>query len=574
MKNLSFGLAEKFQADLVSKGLITENQLKTALTIKAKNNQPLGHILINEGYIPENKLLAYIGRHLNLNYVNVESYSIDPQVLNAIPVELAKKYTLIPLYKVESTLTIAVSDPINVQMLDEVKKAAKAELDLVLSNASKIAQAINLHYGQDDLLDERIGELETAEYASKNAGAKEQEDAKKQLLAKVAEEPGIIKMVNSIIWKAISDRASDIHLDPAKEDATIRFRIDGRLLEIKTISKKFYMPIVSRIKVIAEMDISQSRVPQDGSIRLSIAERNVELRIATYPTIHGEAVTIRILSKQSQISSLDNLGLLGDAYTGVGSVLQKKYGIFLVTGPTGSGKSTTLYTLLGMINSKEKHVISIEDPVEIALKGVNQAQINTKAGLTFAAALRSMLRHDPDVIMIGEIRDPETAELAVQAAVTGHLVVSSLHTNDAMSSIARLINLSVDPFLLSNALEGILNQRLVRVICPHCKIDYEATPEELEQLNVTSPKEPVQLAKGKGCAKCNMTGFLGRTGLFEWLKITDEIREFVLRLSSKGEHRGSPLLNSGGKTMRRDGFAKVLKGMTTIDEVLKATHEG
>lgn len=570
-KNLSYGLADKLQGKFLEAGLLTEEQLRKALTMTVRTGQSLGQVLINEGFLSEAQLLEQIGRQLNLNLVDVEAYSVDPQVLEIIPVELARKYTLIPLYLVEDSMTLAVSDPINVQMLDEVKKVVKAELDLVLGTPAKITQAINIHYGKEDVLEERLDELESAAAQTKKEAEKEEE--KNKVMAAVAEEPGIVKMVNSIIWRAMNDRASDIHLDPFKDTATIRFRIDGNLQEIKTMDKKFYLPLVSRIKVIAEMDIAQSRVPQDGSIRLSYDDRNVELRIATYPTIHGEAVTIRILSKQSNIASLDNLGLLDEAYEGVKSILKKKYGIFLVTGPTGSGKSTTLYTLLGMINSKEKHIISIEDPVEINLRGINQGQINVKAGLTFATALRSMLRHDPDVIMIGEIRDPETAELAVQAAVTGHLVVSSLHTNDAMSSIARLVNLEVDPFLLSNALEGILNQRLVRVICPDCKEFYRASQDELKQLHVRPSAKEIRLARGRGCSKCNMTGFRGRTGLFEWLRITNKIREFVLRLASNGGVDGS-MLNVGGSTMRRDGLAKVLQGVTTIDEVMRATHEG
>ena len=567
LKNLSFGLADKLYSELRKAGLISEDQLNKALQIKASTGRSMGQILLKEEFISEEQLLMFIGNHLQLNFVDVEQYTIEPEVINIIPFEFANKYNVIPLYEVENILTLATSDPINVVIMDEVHKIVDSEIDLVISTSEKISHAIKTNYGEEDFLEQRINELEDAEIIKDNSEDKEKAEA----LSKAADEPGIAKMVNSIIWQAVSDRASDIHIDPSRESASIRVRIDGRMHEIKRLPKKYFIPILSRIKVMSDMDIAQNRIPQDGGVRMSFGNIEVELRIATYPTIYGESITMRILARQSQITSLEKLGLMKNALAGVQSLLKKKHGIFLVTGPTGSGKSTTLYTLLSLIDSQEKHIISVEDPVEIDLAGVNQAQINVKAGMTFPAALRSMLRHDPDVIMVGEIRDSETSQLAIRAAVTGHLVMSSLHTNDAMSSIARLVNLGVDPFLLATALEGILNQRLVRIICSNCKSYYTPTEEQLKGIGITTPQKNIRFAKGNGCSKCKMTGFLGRIGIFEWLSITDNIREFIMQISSKGDMRGLSL-NTGGKSLRRDGFTKVVQGITTVDEVIKATH--
>ena len=566
-KNISFGLVEKHLSELRKDEIISEEQLNQAIKIKKNTGKSLGDIFIKEGFVTEEKLLTFIGKQLQLNYVDVEHYAVEPKVINIIPFDFASKYNVIPLYEIENTLTLATADPINVDIADELNKLLDAKVDLVISTPEKISHAIKNNYGEEDFLEQNINELEDAEIIKEDPKEKEKEES----LSKAAAEPGIAKMVNSIIWQSVSNRASDIHIDPSRESASIRVRIDGEMHEIKRIPKKYFVPILSRIKVMADMDIAQNRIPQDGGVRMSFGDREVELRIATYPTIHGESITMRILARQNQITSLENLGLMKNALDGVTSLLKKKHGIFLVTGPTGSGKSTTLYTLLSLIDAKEKHIISVEDPVEIDLARVNQAQINVKAGLTFPAALRSMLRHDPDVIMVGEIRDAETSQLAVRAAVTGHLVMSSLHTNDAMSSIARLVNLGVDPFLMATALEGILNQRLVRVICPNCKSFYTPSPEQLKEIGVASNQESIRFAKGEGCAKCNMTGFLGRIGIFEWLNITDTIREFIMQIASKGDMRGLSL-NQGGKSLRADGYLKVSQGITTVEEVNKATH--
>jgi len=564
----TFALVDRLQKDLQQSGVLTQEQLKRAQEIKSHSNDSLGQILIREGFITEGTLLEFIGKSRHIPYIDVDDYIIDPQVTQKIPVELARKYNLIPLFEIENVLTIATSDPINVFALDEIRKAVNGEIDIVLSTTEKIGKAIETNYGGEDYIEQEFSEFASV---TRDSERDEQESSREQLLTKMADEPGIVKIVNSIIWQALRERASDIHIDPLKDHVVLRFRIDGRLVEIKRFEKRYLLPLISRVKVIADMDIAQSRIPQDGGVKLNFSNRGVELRIATYPTIHGEAMTIRLLATRQQTGSLEDLGLNENALVGVRSILKKKHGIFLVTGPTGSGKSTTLYTLLGMINSADKQIISIEDPVEMDVPGVNQAKINTKAGLTFASALRSMLRHDPDVIMVGEIRDGETAQLALRAAVTGHLVLSSLHTNDAMSSIARLVNLEVDPFLLATALEGILNQRLVRSICPKCRVSYTASREELRESGITLQKEQVQLWKGKGCSQCKNTGYFGRTGIFEWLTISQETRQFILQIASKGDLTAA-VLNKGGKSLRNDGFRKALAGVTTLEEVLSATQ--
>jgi len=565
----TFAHVDRLEEELQRSGILTADQFRRAKELKNRTGDSLGHILIREGFITEDKLLRFAGQRIHIPYINMDDYVIDPHVIKKIPVELARKYSLIPLFQVENVLTIATSDPINIIALDEIQKVVNCQIDLVLSTTEKITKAIETCYGEEDYIEQQFNEFVSAK--PEDAEKEDRDKNREQLLAKMADEPGIAKIVNSIIWQALNDRASDIHLDPLEQHVALRFRIDGRLIEMKKFEKRYLLPLISRVKVIADMDIAQSRIPQDGGVKLKFNHREVELRIATYPTIHGEAMTIRLLATKNKVGSLEELGLTGDALEGVRSILKKRHGIFLVTGPTGSGKSTTLYTLLGKINSEDKHIISIEDPVEMDIPRVNQAKINTKAGLTFASALRSMLRHDPDVIMVGEIRDSETAQLALQAAVTGHLVLSSLHTNDAMSSIARLVNLGVDPFLLATAMEGILNQRLARLICPECKVKYTASRDELKESGISLRKDEVALYKGKGCQQCKNTGYLGRIGIFEWLPISEETRQFILQIASQGNLTAS-LLNKGGKSLRSDGFRKVLRGMTTIEEVLNATQ--
>jgi type IV pilus assembly protein PilB len=497
-------------------------------------------------------------------YIDLKDYLIDPEITKLIPEYLAKKYKAIPLFKIGDTLTVAMANPRDIMALDEIRMKCKIPMiEPVLSTDKAIITAIDQYYGVAGSFDDVVKSIDRVNLPPVTEGAET------RVLAKAAEEAPVIKLVNLIFMRAIKEKASDIHIEPEEDKVRVRFRTDGILHEVMTTPKNLQSVILSRIKIISEMDIAETRKPQDGRIRLRMENRALDLRVSSFPTIHGENLVLRILDKSSVIFGLAELGFAEKDLKDFEKLIHLPYGIILVTGPTGSGKTTTLYSALTTINSIEKNIITVEDPVEYEIPLIRQTQVNPKAGLTFAAGLRSILRQDPDIVMVGEIRDKETADIAIQASLTGHLVFSTLHTNDAPSALTRLVDMEVEPFLISSSVVGILAQRLVRVICKGCKEKHAATGALLKELGL---REGADFYRGKGCDDCKSSGYSGRIGIFEFLRMSDDIKKLIMSKASADEIR-KKAVQEGMRTLRDDGLDKARRGVTTIEEVLRVTEE-
>lgn len=565
---------------LVENGLISPDQLRKALEEQKVKGERLEQTIVRLKYAEEEPVIKTLADYFNLPYVDLDTYIIDEEITKIIPEEIARRHKLIPLFKIADTLTVAVSDPLNILAIDEVRNKAKTDIEIVLSTEEKIKRAIERHYG----VALTILETTLRKFTGEGAGAvstepsdyrKTYELSTKEPLTGIAEDAPATKLFDLLMIQAIKDRASDIHIEPDGKALRIRLRIDGFLYEFLTLPKQVHPPLTSRIKVLAEMDIAETRLPQDGNFNVKMDNRNFEIRVSTFPTIYGENVVLRILDQTSPLMKLEDLGFTEDMLRRYKQLIRRPNGIILVTGPTGSGKTTTLYASLNMINSLDKNIITIEDPVEYRLPLIRQTQVNIKAGITFATGLRSILRQDPDVVMVGEIRDLETAEIAVQAALTGHLVVSTLHTNDAPEAITRLKDIGVEPYLLSSSITGVLAQRLVRAICPQCKTSFKADQTLLEELNKDFPeiKGPVTLYKGKGCKNCKLSGYLGRTGIFELLIVDEKIKQLISDKASAQKIRDTARETMGMLSLREDGVIKVLKGITTLEEVDRVAYK-
>lgn len=488
-------------------------------------------------------------------HVDLDSYLIDKKVIELVPEGLARRYQLIPLFKIGNTLTVAMADPHNILALDEVGHRTGCEVEPVVTTDIQIKRAIDQYYGVSGSIEEIIREC--AENGPDPLGA---------------EEAPAIRLLNLIMAQAIRDGVSDIHFEPDEKSLQTRYRIDGVLHEVSSLPKNLQSPIISRIKVMGNMDIAQNRTPQDGRSHIEMEGKQIELRISTFPTIYGENVVLRILDQTSALMGLEDLGFSKDTIMHYETLIKRPHGIILVTGPTGSGKTTSLYASLNSINSPEKNIVTIEDPVEYRLNLIRQTQINPKAGVTFATAIRSVLRQDPDVIMVGEIRDLETAETAIRAALTGHLVFSTLHTNDAPGALTRLMDMGVESYLISSSVLGVLAQRLVRTICPKCKERYQPEDKIVKALGAGNVKD-LAFSQGKGCKNCWHTGYKGRTALFELLMVNDPIRDLILQRAPSRMIRKVARETLGMKSLREDGLEKVLKGITTINEVTQVTFD-
>ncbi|MBU0686852.1 MAG: GspE/PulE family protein [Candidatus Margulisbacteria bacterium] len=484
--------------------------------------------------------------------VDLASYKIDAKLLNLIPASVVRKHNLIPLFKVGDTLTIAMADPKNISALDEVRSVTKMDLSVVKAALNDIQDAITEFYGISGAVDTVI-----QDYVPPTG---------KRAKLDVAAEAPIMKLVDVIISQAIRERASDIHIEPEAKDLRVRYRVDGVLHEELSLPKHMHAPVISRIKILGNMNIAESRVPQDGRFEVDQEGKKVDLRLSSFPSSYGEKMVLRILDKSAMLYELAEIGFSKENLKKFSAVIRKPHGIVLVTGPTGSGKTTTLYAALSVVNNEELNMVTVEDPIEYELPGVTQAQVNVKAGLTFASALRSILRQDPDIIFIGEIRDIETASIAIQSAMTGHLVFSSLHTNDAPGALTRLIDMGVEPFLISSSVEAVLAQRLVRKICDKC-VEKIPAPAPVKQ----KYPEIKTVNHGKGCKACKNTGYRGRVGIFELLIIDEEIRKMITSKVSSDEIR-KYAISRGMKTLLEDGMEKVKAGITTIDEVLRVTE--
>lgn len=542
-------------------GVITEEQLKVALESQKQSGLRLGKELIRLGYLTEEIIIKTLGEQAGIPYVDLDTYLIDPKTISLIPEDTARQHQLIPLFKIRDTLTVAMTDPLNLAALDEAKQKSGCEIEAVITTEEKLLRALDQYYKVSESIDGIIKEISEDE---KKPSISRREEIK---ISEQEKEAPIIRLINLLILQAIRERASDIHIEPEENQIRIRMRIDGILHETSTVPKPLQPMLISRIKVMANMDIAETRAPQDGRFKTSLENKDIEFRVSSFPTIYGENVVLRLLDQSSAILQLKELGFSQETLEKYQEALQTPYGMILVTGPTGSGKTTTLYATLNSINSIEKNILTIEDPVEYRLNLIRQTQVNPKAGITFANGMRSILRQDPDVIMVGEIRDLETSEIAFQAALTGHLVFSTLHTNDAVGALTRMLQLGVEPFLIASSTIGVLAQRLVRTICSNCRIKY--TPEEhlLRRFNLSVKNNSHSFFKGRGCKSCRQTGYRGRTGIFELMLVDDPIRELILRRASTSELLESARKTQNMKTLREDGLEKCLKGITTLEEV-------
>ena len=557
-------MAKKTPEDiLLQRSLITEENIKKAKEDSKKKGTPIGKLLIKTGIITEDDYAQAMSEALEVPYIDLNNYLVDANTLKFIPESAARKHKAIPIFKIGDTVTVAMADPKDIMAIDDLTRKSKCEIESVLAGETAILNAIDQYYGVQGSVEDVIKDISKDK---KKEAAPIELDPKK--LAEIAEEAPVIKLVNLIIMQAVKERASDIHVEPEEGALKIRFRIDGVLYEMFSPPKHLELAILSRIKVLSKIDIAEKRKPQDGRFNIKVENRDIDLRVSTFPTIYGENIVIRILDKGTVLLDLDTLGFSKNTKKDFESLIKHPHGIILVTGPTGSGKTTTLYSALSTIDSKEKNIITVEDPVEYHLGRVRQSQINPKAGLTFASGLKSILRQDPDIIMVGEIRDKETVEISIQAALTGHLVFSTLHTNDAVSALTRLLDMGVESFLISSSVMGILAQRLVRKVCEKCKESYKPSDEILKGIG----KDIKKLFRGKGCNNCKDTGYKGRVGIFELLIINEEIRKMIIARASNDVIKRKAV-EMGMKTLSDDGLEKVSKGITTIDEIIKITKE-
>jgi type IV pilus assembly protein PilB len=549
---------------LLKKGLVSQAQIDRAKEEAKKTNLSLEKALEKMGFLTEEDLVNILAESMGVLYIKLEDYLIDPEVTNLIPEDLARKHKVIPLFKIGDTLTVAMSNPRDIIAIDEIRMKGRVGLvEPVYSTEKEIQKAIEQYYGVTGSVEDIMSNMPAGKLPPVGV-----EELDSKLLAKEADQAPVVKLVNMIITQAVKEKASDIHVEPEEDKMRVRYRIDGILREVSTPPKHLQSVIISRIKILSKLDIAESRKPQDGRMLLRMENKKIDLRVSSFPTVHGENIVMRILDKTSLVLGLKELGFGDRDYGEFDKLIHLPYGIVLVTGPTGSGKTTTLYSALSTINSMELNIITVEDPVEYEIPLIRQTQINPKAGLTFASGMRAILRQDPDVIMIGEVRDKETAEIAVQASLTGHLVFSTLHTNDAPSALPRLLDMDVEPFLISTSVVGILAQRLVRVICKECKEKYTPQAELLRDLNV---KEKIDFYKGKGCNACKGSGYAGRIGIYELLLMSEEIRKMVIGRASTDEIRAEAK-KEGMRTLREDGLDKIQKGITTVEEVLRVTE--
>jgi type IV pilus assembly protein PilB len=551
---------------LIQAGMITPDQLAAAIEAQKQTKYRLGKALIHLGFITEENLIKTLAHQLKINYVNLREEKIDSSLAKLIPDKVARRHLVVPLTRMGQVLMVAMADPLNIFALDDLAFKTGLEIEPVIASEKDLLAALDTIYGTSlmDRIDSAPEELQV--FAGSDEDAPEAEVGEDVVI----DEGPISQLVNLIISEAIKERCSDIHLEPDERALRIRYRIDGILKETSSLGAKFIAPVISRIKIMSKLDISEKRFPQDGRFKFTVDNKMIDTRVSTFPTIYGENVVMRILDQSSILLGLEDLGFLPRDMEKVRYLIQKPYGFLLVTGPTGSGKTTTLYAILNTINSVEKHLVTLEDPVEYRLDMIRQCQINVKAGLTFAVGLRSILRQDPDGIMVGEIRDFETAEIAVQSALTGHFVLSTLHTNDAPSSLVRLADMGVDPFLISSSVEGVMAQRLVRVICPRCKEPYTAGAVDLRELG-RPDNEEVILHRGKGCSACKGSGYKGRLGIFEILIVDREIKEMILNRTGHKEIEAYARQKQQMKSLREDGIAKVLNGTTTVEELNRVT---
>lgn len=554
---------------LLNHNIISQRELDFVLEIQKEANLRLGELLLREGIITEDNITFALSEYYGMQYQKKLDFHDPEHVLKNIPVHFLRKNKLAPFNVVKKIILVALSDALNIHPFDDLNMLLPGyTFEPVLTSEEEISKIINKHFEKEDTssADDVIDEFDEDDYELLGAHIQETED-----ILDMANDAPIIKLVNKIITQAVNERASDIHFEPYEKDLVIRYRIDGILYEKYTPPKKIQSAIISRIKIMSNLNIAENRLPQDGRIQIKIGNKDIDIRVSIFPTYYGERIVLRLLNKTDMNFNLESLGFDKNTFSKFNDVIDIPHGIILVTGPTGSGKSTTLYSVLTKINSPDINILTVENPIEYQLHGIGQMQVRTKIDLTFAAGLRSILRQDPDVIMVGEIRDVETAEIAVQSALTGHRVLSTIHTNDAASAVTRLIDMGVEPFLIASSVNAFLAQRLVRKICTNCKKSYKPTAKELKDLGLTPSKSKnIKFYAGKGCEKCLNTGYQGRTGIYELLEITSEIRKLVLN-KSDSENIKNQARKQGMKTLFEDGLEKAKQGITTIEEILRVS---
>ena len=552
---------------LVQKGIITEEQLSEALKQQKEKKLMLGEMIVSMGFASQSQINDVLCEHLNIDFVDMREEEPDPQVLSLLDESIMRKYTLVPLRHDNNNagaLQVAMADPMNILAMDDINIITGMQVVPILANAQDINAFLDKAFGQQQA--QNIVELYKREQGDNNKEAEKENNARREEI----ENAPIVVLINNIIEQAVRQRASDIHIEPMKKTVRVRYRIDGNLKEIMKYDNALLGAITTRLKIMSGMDISEKRKPQDGRITTTVDRREYDIRVSNLPTVYGEKVVMRIASKEGFNVDISKLGLTERDRKVFQDILRNPHGIILVTGPTGSGKSTTLYTALSELNTEDVNIITVEDPVEANIDGINQVQVNTKANLTFASALRSILRQDPDIIMIGEIRDSETAEIAVRASITGHLVVSTLHTNSTASSVARLEDMGVESYLIADSMVGIIAQRLVRRLC-ECKKPKEATVEEKQLLGVDTDKS-CTIYEPCGCKLCNNTGYYGRMGIYEIMKISPAIKRLISK-NADAEDIKNQAVKEGMNTLKMAAANGVKEGITSIAEMIKATYE-
>lgn len=551
---------------LLENGLLNKAQLEDALAEQKHSREKLGRILVRKGYITDQQLLEVLEFSLGIPQVQLNRVSIDPAAVKTLPTSLIRKHYILPISINQQRLTLAMVDPLNYEAIDDVRILTGLDVLPVLVSETDMNAAIQQYAALqvDSKIEKLLGELSQYNYGAVEADS---------LSADIDDDAPVIRMVNSILQQAVQGRASDVHIEPLEHEVRVRFRIDGDLLEVLNLPKKSFPAIVSRIKIMGNLDISEKRVPQDGRTRLVIDGREIDFRISTLPSIHGEKIVLRILDRAHALMPLQALGFSEANMAKIASLIRRPHGMIVVTGPTGSGKTTTLYSILTEINVTERNIVTLEDPVEYSLVGINQVQINTKAGLTFPAGLRAILRQDPDIIMVGEMRDTETTELGVRAALTGHLFFSTLHTNSAAGTVARMVNMGVENYLLSSSLIGVISQRLIRRLCPNCKETYYLEETIARSLHMEAYADR-KFYRPRGCNMCRHTGYSGRLALHEVLVLGPQMRAAINNNINSEDDLERIARQEGMITMREDGINKALAGLTSLEEVMKGVYLG
>lgn len=545
---------------LIEAGIITKEQLENALQMQKTTNKRLGEQLVDEGIVKEKQIVEVLEYQLKIPRIDFNNFYIDPEIPGLITENLARKYYMIPVQREGNELTVAMADPLNLYAIDDINIYTGLLIKPAIALKSEILEAIDRNYGKENA--EKAVEDFKKEFNIEQLGEIESE-----LLNDVSNAP-VVRLVNSIIQHAMRLGASDIHIEPFENVQRIRFRIDGELQEFMKSSKAAHAAVVTRIKILGMMDIAEKRLPQDGRVEMNIDGKDIDLRLSVLPTVYGEKIVIRLLGRSDLLLSKAQLGFTPENSEMFEKIIKSPNGIILVTGPTGSGKTTTLYAVLREMNKISRNVITVEDPVEYRLEGINQVQVNVKAGLTFANGLRSILRQDPDIIMIGEIRDVETAQIAVRAAITGHVVLSTIHTNDSASTVSRLLDMGIEPYLVSSSVVGIVSQRLVRKVCKNCRKAYKPDHAEMMLLKI---RDQAPIYKGIGCSACNNTGYKGRTSIHEIMLVNSQIRELIDKRANI-DHLRSVSLKQGTTTLRDNCIKLVLNGTTSMEELLKVTY--